>query len=98
MLFLGGDAPNARGCGRFAAEPMEAIQMTNVYRGDPAPHDGPEQTDALAALDVLPVDRKLCRLSVVFACCRGSGHCSRMGRSEGVPRAARNYQQQTKRR
>jgi hypothetical protein len=38
---------------------MEAIQMTNTYRRSPAPHDRNEQTDVLAALDVLPVDRKL---------------------------------------
>jgi hypothetical protein len=53
------NGPNARSCGRFAAEPMEAIQMTNTYRRSPAPHDRNEQTDVLAALDVLPVDRKL---------------------------------------
>jgi hypothetical protein len=38
---------------------MEAIQMTNTYRGSPAPHDRNEQTDVLASLDVLPADRKL---------------------------------------
>ena len=53
------NGPNARSCGRFAAERMEAIQMTNTARGNPAPHDRNEHTDVLAALDVLPVDRKL---------------------------------------
>ncbi|MBV8090675.1 MAG: winged helix-turn-helix domain-containing protein [Alphaproteobacteria bacterium] len=33
--------------------------MTNTYRGSPAPDDRNEQTDVLAALDVLPADRKL---------------------------------------
>jgi len=33
--------------------------MINTYRGSPAPDDRNEQTDVLAALDVLPVDRKL---------------------------------------
>jgi hypothetical protein len=63
---------------------MEAIQMIDTYRGSPAPDDRNEQTDVLAALDVLPVDRKLLQgrqgmiaatILVVFVCCRGSGHC-----------------------
>ena len=33
--------------------------MTDTYRGSPAPDDRNEQTDVLAALDVLPADRKL---------------------------------------
>ena len=77
--------------------------MINTYRGSPAPDDRNEQTDVLAALDVLPVDRKLLQgrqgmiaatILVVFVCCRGSGHCSRMvhrSHSAGVPRTAPRY-------
>ena len=35
------------------------IEVTNTYRGDAAAHDRNEQTEVLAARDVLPVDRKL---------------------------------------